>query len=164
MAAHVPPTWLPGPRLEVSVHTCPPRALADVRAVFPTLPRTAHVLILPVFQPTRHDMVETGGDVDRERDALLENVRAGGRPGGLGGRAGWERMRRRADGARTGERGARAQFAEWAQDFCRRAAAEGHWADFTDPCSGYPVRIPPPASLPPPTLALARAHPCCVWS
>jgi hypothetical protein len=79
----VPPTWLPGPRLEVSVHVCPARALADVRGVFPALPATDAVLILPVFQPTRHDLTSVGADVDAERDALLEHVRTHARPRAL---------------------------------------------------------------------------------
>jgi hypothetical protein len=32
------------------------------------------------------------------------------------------------------------RFAEWAKGVCDRLNAEGHWADYIDPCSGLPVR------------------------
>jgi len=73
----VPPTWLPEARLEVSVHSCPARMLPDLQRVFPSLPPEAagRLLILPTFQPTKHDMVSITVDCDDERDALLEHVR-----------------------------------------------------------------------------------------
>jgi len=30
-------------------------------------------------------------------------------------------------------------FMAWAQEICQELRDEGHWADLTDPCSGYPV-------------------------
>jgi len=60
------------------VHSCPARLFLDLQRVFPSLPPGAagRLLILPTFQPTKHDMVNVTVDCDEERDALLEHVRA----------------------------------------------------------------------------------------
>jgi hypothetical protein len=32
------------------------------------------------------------------------------------------------------------QFADFAKPLCQALRAQGHWADYIDPCSGLPVR------------------------
>ena len=31
------------------------------------------------------------------------------------------------------------QFIDFARDFCSKLQAQGHWADYIDPCSGLPM-------------------------
>ncbi|KAJ3368076.1 hypothetical protein GGF31_006909 [Allomyces arbusculus] len=67
--------------LEVSVHAVGRRFARELVGVFPDMPSYAEslhddseptLLVIPVVQPTTHDLVEFGRDVDAERDVMLE--------------------------------------------------------------------------------------------
>ncbi|KNE60942.1 hypothetical protein AMAG_06704 [Allomyces macrogynus ATCC 38327] len=67
--------------LEVSVHAVGRRFARELVGVFPDMPaytESLHddseptLLVIPVVQPTAHDLVEFGRDVDAERDVMLE--------------------------------------------------------------------------------------------
>ncbi|KAJ3352305.1 hypothetical protein GGF32_003836 [Allomyces javanicus] len=67
--------------LEVSVHAVGRRFARELVGVFPDMPsytESLHddseptLLVIPVVQPTEHDLVEFGRDVDAERDVMLE--------------------------------------------------------------------------------------------
>ncbi len=54
---------------------CPRQLRREVHAVFPGLPHTDDLLIVPTRQQAQVDLVRTGETVEDEKDKLLEQVR-----------------------------------------------------------------------------------------
>lgn len=105
---------------------------------------TGPVYVLVTFQPSKADLIDWGDEAAREKDLLLKNVRiaiAGIHHHDGGGDDD-------VDGEECGllmnpPSTAMKQFVAWGKVVCEHLRRSGHWADMSDPCSGYPVeRIP----------------------
>jgi hypothetical protein len=60
--------------LEYSVYSCPPNLHREVGSVLPMVPDLTKLLVIPTCQRAAMDLVQTGEDVEMEKDRLLEQV------------------------------------------------------------------------------------------
>lgn len=61
---------------EVSVHTLPKSVARELRLVFPDLLSKGNVLAVPTCQRSQNDLLQMGPEIAKEKDDLLERVRA----------------------------------------------------------------------------------------
>ena len=111
--------------MEVTVCIAPRSLLTDLRAVLPALPTAAaaRLLVVPVCQRARLDLLNVGADVAAEKDRCLLRFIAFAR-------ATRDVLLARAATASDSEAGGSA------------------WCDFVDPCSGLPAHSPAASPYP----------------
>jgi hypothetical protein len=93
---------------------------------------TVHVVV--TFQPSRTDLIDWSDEAAQEKDVLLENVRDAVH-------SSQETPLMHSSSCLCVRVRGRAQFVEWGKGVCELLRKDGHWADLSDPCSGYPVRV-----------------------
>jgi hypothetical protein len=124
----MPPT-MTSQGLECSVHLCPKALRRELSRIFPDTEITDDFLAIPTAQHAKMDLVRVGEEVEDEKDALLINVRE--RPPYSHSLC--ERQ--------IFDASIFLKFMQFAKPICEELIAEGHWADYIDPCSGLPVRL-----------------------